>query len=76
MSVNRWGLELAHALSCRAAAKVAHNHGAYQYWRNRVQYCRARLNSALRDRGFEVPAPEQRPLLNDDLIDWMAPPED
>lgn len=67
--INRWGSELAHALALREASKVAHNRGAYQYWRNRVQYCRARLNSALRDAGFEVPVPEQRPLIIDDLIE-------
>lgn len=68
-NVNRWGKELAHALSCREAAKVAHSGDRYQYWRHRVQYCRGRLNSALRDAGFEVPVAEQRPLIIDDILD-------
>lgn len=67
-NVNRWGMELAHAIASREAAKAAHNSGAYQYWRHRVQYCRGRLNSALRDRGYEVPVAEQRPLFVDDLV--------
>lgn len=71
---NKWGSELAHALALREASKAAHNRGAYQYWRNRVQYCRARLNSALRDAGFEVPVPEQRPLIIDDLIERQTLP--
>lgn len=66
--VNKWGMELAHAIALREASRVAHNRGAYQYWRNRVQYCRARLNGTLRDAGFEVPVPEQRPLFYDDLV--------
>lgn len=74
--VNQIGMELAHAVSCREAAKAAHSRNRYQYWRHRVQYLRGRLNSAFRDAGFEVPVAEQRPLIIDDVLwDYTSHPE-
>lgn len=70
---DKLGMDLAHALAMKAAAVAARNPRARDYWFDEITRIRRELQLELHDAFDGKPAPEQPPLIVDDLTDKIRP---
>jgi len=70
--VDKLALQVAHFEAMRQVAIAAHNPQARDYWWDQREKAYNALNTALREHGYDRPAPKQPPLFIDDIKDRVV----